>query len=200
MLTMNLPNRIQLTERFETALVYANHLHRSQYRKDGRVPYIAHLLSVAALVLENGGDEDQAIAALLHDAIEDQGGNAMREVMHQQFGDRVTAIVDGCTETDVTPKPDWKARKLAYLQRLQQADAEVRRVSLADKLHNARSLLASLDQEGEIVWSRFSGGKAGVLWYYRCLNEIYQATGDDYLSQEFQRVLTQIDAFGNSPE
>lgn len=200
MLTMNLPNQIQPTERFENALIYANHLHRSQYRKDGRVPYIAHLLSVAALVLEHGGDEDQAIAALLHDAVEDQGGNATREVIRQRFGDRVTAIVDGCTETDATPRPSWQVRKTTYLEGLQQAAPEVRRVSLADKLHNARSLLAALHQDGDKIWQRFSGGKAGMLWYYQSLSEIYQATGKDYLSEEFDRVLTEIKTFGNSPE
>lgn len=197
---MNLSNRIQLTQRFADALLYANHLHRSQYRKDGRVPYIAHLLSVSALVLEDGGDEDQAIAALLHDAIEDQCGSVTREVIRQQFGDRVTEIVDGCTETDVTPKPSWQVRKMAYLKALKQASPEVRRVSLADKLHNARSLLASLHQEGEVIWQRFNGGKEGVLWFYQSLNQIYQATGRDYLSEEFNRVMTQIQSFGNSPE
>jgi (p)ppGpp synthase/HD superfamily hydrolase len=197
---MNFSNQIQLTERFEQALLYANFLHRSQYRKDGRVPYIAHLLSVVALVLENGGDEDEAIAALLHDAIEDQGGKATREAIHQKFGERVTAIVDGCTETDTSPRPPWQVRKTAYLETLKKASPEVRRVSLADKLHNARSLLASLHKEGEIVWHRFNSGKEGVLWFYQSLNQIYQATGTDYLSEEFDRVMTEIKTFGNAPE
>lgn len=190
----------QLTSRFEQALVYATRLHRHQYRKDDRTPYIAHLLSVSAIVLEQGGTEDEAIAALLHDAIEDQGGSKTREAIRRQFGDRVTAIVNGCTETDVTPKLSWQVRKMAYLKGLQQAPPDVRRVSLADKLHNARSLLASLHQEGEAVWQRFKGGKEGVLWFYQSLNEIYQAAGRDYLSGEFNRVLTEIKIWGNSPE
>lgn len=192
---MNKSCRTQLTQRFEQALIYANHLHASQYRKDERVPYIAHLLSVAALVLEQGGNEDEAISALLHDAVEDQGGETTRAEIQQRFGDRVTAIVDGCTESHTIPKPSWKDRKMGYLQQLQHASAAVRRVSLADKLHNARSLLASLHQEGTSIWNRFNGGREGMLWFYQSLNQIYQTTDSDYLSQEFDRTITAIASF-----
>jgi (p)ppGpp synthase/HD superfamily hydrolase len=188
-------DRTQLTQRFEQALVYATQLHTRQYRKDERVPYLAHLLSVAALVLEQGGDEDEAIAALLHDAVEDQGGKKTRAEIQQRFGDRVTAIVDGCTELSTLPKPSWKDRKMTYLHQLQHASAAVRRVSLADKLHNARSLLALLHQEGTPIWTRFNGGREGTLWYYQSLNQIYQTTSSDYFSQEFERTISAIASF-----
>lgn len=192
---MNLCHRIQLTQRFEQALVYANHLHADQYRKDQRVPYIAHLLSVVALVLEDGGTENEAIAALLHDAVEDQGGEQTRAEILQRFGEPVTAIVDGCTE-DRTSQLSWQERKAAYLQQMQQASTAVRRVSLADKLHNARSLLAALHQDGTAIWNRFNGGREGMLWFYQSLNQIYQQTGTDYLSQEFDRLITELTTFG----
>ncbi|MGI0485877.1 HD domain-containing protein [Pantanalinema rosaneae CENA516] len=187
----------QLTERFVTALVYAAHLHANQKRKDGRVPYIAHLLSVAALVLEDGGTEDEAIAGLLHDAIEDQGGDSTRQAIRQQFGEGVTAIVDGCTEPNRLSS--WEVRKMGYLEQIRSAPASVRRVSLADKLHNARSLLASLQQEGDVVWDRFNGGKAQMLWFYTALRDLYHSTGQDYLSQEFARVMADIEAISPHP-
>lgn len=197
---MNATRRIELTQRFEMALIYAYGLHRTQYRKDQRVPYMAHLLSVAALVLEQGGDEEEAIAALLHDAVEDQGGTRTRAEIQQRFGDQVTAIVDGCTESTPLAEMSWQERKLGYLQQLQQASLAVRRVSLADKLHNARSLLAALAEDGPAVWSRFNGGREGMLWFYQSLNQIYQATGADYWSQEFDRVVTAMTALSNLPQ
>ena len=185
----------QLTSRFEQALVYAACLHRYQYRKDDHTPYIAHLLSVSAIVLEQGGDEDEAIAALLHDAVEDQGGEPTRQAIQQQFGDQVTAIVEGCTETTQTPKLSWQLRKQHYLEQIQQAPVSVLRVSLADKLHNARSLLSFLHQEGEVVWSRFNASKADTLGFYNALSQIYRSTGWDDLIQEFDRLLIEIATF-----
>jgi len=185
---------IQLTDRFASALVYATHLHANQVRKDGKVPYIAHLLSVAALVLEDGGTEDEAIAGLLHDAIEDQGGEHTRQEIRQRFGDGVTAIVDGCTEPDTFPKSSWKTRKVGYIEQIRSASVSIRRVSLADKLHNARSLLVSLQQEGDIVWSRFNAGKAQMLWFYNTLRDLYSSNAQDPLSQEFTRVMAEIEA------
>src|SRR6266705_4170467 len=131
-----------LTARFEEALIFATRLHASQSRKGSAIPYIAHLLAVTALVLENGGNEDEAIAALLHDAIEDQGGAATREIIRHRFGDTVVTIVDGCTDAEVIPKPPWRPRKEAYIAQLRDASASVRLVSAADKLHNARTVLA----------------------------------------------------------
>ncbi|MBD2297915.1 HD domain-containing protein [Nostoc sp. FACHB-190] len=132
----------KLTSRFESALVYASRLHATQLRKGSNTPYISHLLSVAALVLEDGGDEDEAIAALLHDAIEDQGGEKTRAEIRQLFGDRVVNIVNGCTDAEVMPKPPWQQRKQAYIEKMRSASPEVRRVSQADKLHNIRSTIA----------------------------------------------------------
>ncbi|MDJ0675469.1 MAG: HD domain-containing protein [Calothrix sp. MO_167.B42] len=184
----------KLTNRFEQALIYANQLHRTQTRKGGDVPYISHLLSVAALVLEDGGDEDEAIAALLHDAVEDQGGKETRAVILDMFGTRVVEIVDGCTDTDVIPKPPWKERKYKYIERLRHASASVRRVALADKLHNARSILQDLSTLGEATWDKFTGGKSGTLWYYHALLEVFLETNtNSWLVEELNRIIGEFD-------
>ena len=182
-----------LSARFEDALVFAARLHSTQVRKGTQVPYVAHLLAVAGLVLEHGGDEDTAIAALLHDAVEDQGGAATREAIRARFGDHVTAIVDGCTDTDVTPKPPWRARKEAYLAHLPTTSDEVRLVSAADKLHNARTLLTDYRQWGEAVWERFNGGRAGTLWYYRALVTTFRAVEVTPLVEELDRTVTELE-------
>jgi GTP pyrophosphokinase len=182
-----------LSPRFEDALVFAARLHAAQTRKGSSTPYIAHLLSVAALVLEQGGDEDLAIAALLHDAIEDQGGAATREAIRARFGDRVTAVVDGCTDADTQPKPPWRARKEAYLAHLPAAPPEVRLVSAADKLHNARAILADYRRMGDDLWPRFQGGKAGTLWYYRALVTVYRQAGSTPLVEELDRTVTELE-------
>ncbi len=157
------------------------------------VPYIAHLLGVAAIVLEHGGDEDETIAALLHDAIEDQGGATTREEVRRRFGDRVTAIVDGCTDTDVTPKPPWRARKEAYIAHVRTADASVRLVSAADKLFNARSLARDYRQLGESLWDRFTGGREGTLWYYRELVDAFRQAGNTQLVDEIARAVEELE-------
>lgn len=185
-------NAITLTAKFEAALVYATRLHANQTRKISGVPYIAHLMSVAALVLEAGGNEDEAIAALLHDAIEDQGGQPTREEIHRQFGDIVVAIVDGCTESDITPKPPWQERKTRYLEQIRHASPSVRLVSLADKLHNARSLLAEWQQQGDIIWSAFNSSREKTLWFYQSLVQVYQHTGSDWMTEELSRVISQL--------
>ena len=182
-----------LASRFEEALILAPRLHARQKRKDKDLPYISHLLAVTALVLEDGGDEDEAIAALLHDAVEDQGGMRTLEEIRRRFGERVAAIVEGCSDALALPKPPWQERKQAYLEHLRSASAGVRRVSLADKLHNARSILADLEQDGEAVWSRFNGGKQGSLWYYRSLLEIFQSGPDSHMLREFTRVMEEIE-------
>ena len=128
---------------FDDALVFASRLHAGQLRKGTPVPYVAHLLAVTATVLEHGGDEDEAIAALLHDAVEDQGGAATRAKIRRRFGENVAAIVDGCTDADTIPKPPWQQRKEAYLAHLVgETSPSVRLVSSADKLHNVRSIIA----------------------------------------------------------
>lgn len=169
---------MELSTRFEEALTFASHLHRQQVRKGSGIPYVSHLLAVAAIVLEYGGDEDEAIAALLHDAIEDQGGEATRQEIRRLFGEVVVEIVNGCTDADTVPKPPWQARKEAYLAHLRSADSSVLLVSAADKLHNMRSILGDYRVVGDAVWQRFKTGKEGTLWYYRSLLEIYQAHYD----------------------
>lgn len=183
-----------LTQRFKGALDYALELHGDQQRKGSDTPYIAHLLAVASLVLEDGGDEEQAIAALLHDAPEDQGGLDTLEAIRQRFGDRVADIVHGCTDTYETPKPPWRRRKENYLEHLKTAPEEVRRVSLADKLHNARSILTDLLRSGEDVWERFNGGKEGTLWYYRSLLVVFRSRGESPLVTELGWVLQRIES------
>jgi (p)ppGpp synthase/HD superfamily hydrolase len=182
-----------LSPRFKDAFDYAAQLHSKQLRKGTQVPYIAHLMAVAALVFENGGDVDQAIAALLHDAVEDQGGYETLEEIQQKFGTRVAHIVDGCTDAYTDPKPPWRKRKEDYLTRLYTADADIQIVSLADKLHNARCLLADLQKDGETVWSRFKGGKEGTLWYYRQLANHYEKSSNNWLAEEYIRVVAQIE-------
>lgn len=183
-----------LTARFEAALVYATQLHRTQLRKGTNVPYISHLLSVAALVLEHGGDEDGAIAALLHDAIEDRGGEATRQEILRRFGEKVAAIVEGCTDADTIPKPPWRERKEKYIEHFRHAPPEVRLVSLADKLHNARSILSDRHRIGEEIWNRFTGKKTETLWYYRSIIAASQAAGGFLLlTEELERTVSQLE-------
>jgi GTP pyrophosphokinase len=182
-----------LGPRFLEALTFATWLHGNQMRKGTSIPYVSHLLAVCGLVLEAGGGEDEAIAALLHDAVEDQGGLATREEIRRRFGEHVASIVDGCTDAVVTPKPPWRERKEAYLAHLPQAAPEVRLVSLADKLHNARAILADYHTHGEALWSRFTGGKKGTLWYYRALVEAQRAAGTSPMLDELDRVVTELE-------
>ena len=183
----------RLTPRFEEALVYAARLHAKQTRKGTEVPYISHLLAVTALVLQDGGEEDEAIAALLHDAVEDQGGRETLAEIRSRFGESVAFIVESCTDTDTIPKPPWRDRKENYLAHLRVAPPNVRRVSLADKLHNARSILRDLRQSGNTIWRRFKGGKDGTLWYYRTLVQIFREGGRDYMTEELARVVSEIE-------
>jgi len=184
---------MKLSTRFEEALVLATCLHADQTRKGTTIPYISHLLAVTAIVLEHGGNEDEAIAALLHDAIEDQGGASTREEIRRQFGDRVVEIVDGCTDTDVMPKPPWRARKEAYLAHIIEATPSVRLVSAADKLHNARAILEDYRIIGEALWKRFNGGKEGTLWYYRSAVDSLRKVGTTPLIEELDRVVSEIE-------
>src|SRR2546427_12542687 len=143
------PKERQLTPRFTRAVGYAARLHAKQKRKGTERPYIGHLLGVASIVIEHGGDEEMAIAALLHDAVEDQGGLPRLREIRRKFGARVARIVDGCTDSYTEPKPTWRARKLAYIQRVAAEPADVRLVSAADKLSNARETLHELRVHGD---------------------------------------------------
>lgn len=166
-----------LGTRYADALALAVRLHDGQVRKGTGIPYVAHVLAVSALTLEHGADEDVAIAAVLHDAVEDCGGALTGELIGARFGARVAQIVAGCTDAVVTPKPPWAQRKATYLEHLPQADADVLLVSACDKLHNARAILHDLQALGDDLWPRFQGGKRGSLWYYRSLIEAYRRTG-----------------------
>ncbi len=181
-----------LTTRFDKALRIANELHRKQMRKGSPTPYIAHLLAVCAIVLENGGDEDQAIAALLHDAMEDQGGAPTLELVRAEFGDRVAGIVKECSDNEGEPKPPWRERKEAYIAHVPELSEDARLVSLADKLHNARSILNDYRREGESLWSRFNGKREGTLWYYGALRDKYAALERSHLADEFAEVVKEL--------
>lgn len=181
-------------EKFEDALVYAARLHRDQARKGSRIPYVTHLLAVAAIVGENGGTEEEVVAALLHDAPEDAGGRERLEEIRARYGDEVAEIVAGCTDTYEDPKPAWRPRKEAYVAHVAEASSSVRLVSAADKLHNARSMLADLRSLGEELWDRFTGGKRGTLWYYRTLTEAYKRAGANAVVGELDRVVREIEA------
>jgi (p)ppGpp synthase/HD superfamily hydrolase len=180
-----------LGDRFDDALVYAARLHRTQVRKSSGVPYVSHLLAVASLVLEEGGDEDEAIAALLHDAVEDQGGRPRLEEIRGHFGDRVAEIVEGCSDTDQQPKPPWRLRKEAFIARLgDPATSEsVLRVAAADKLHNARSVLADRRSLGDAVWDRFNAERDEQLWYYRAVVEVLRTRLPSRLTDELGDVV-----------
>jgi (p)ppGpp synthase/HD superfamily hydrolase len=165
-----------LTKRFDDAFLLAHELHGTQGRKGTSRPYIAHLMGVTAIVLTHGGDEDQAIAALLHDAVEDAGGAPVLARIRAQFGERVAQIVEGCTDSDQTPKPPWRARKEAYIAHVRTAPAEVQLVSASDKLYNVREILSDFRMIGEQVWRRFHGGREGSLWYYRALVNAFRTS------------------------
>ena len=181
------------TEKFEEALVYAARVHRDQSRKGTNIPYVTHLLEVAAIVGENGGTEDEVVAALLHDAPEDQGGEARLEDIRKRFGDAVADIVAGNTDTFESPKPPWRERKEAYVAHIAREPRSVRLVSAADKLHNARSVLADLRSVGDVLWQRFNGGKEGSLWYYRALVEAFENAGSNPIVEELDRVVTEME-------
>ena len=185
-------------EKFEQALPYAARLHKEQVRKGTSTPYVTHLLAVASIVGENGGTEDEVVAALLHDAPEDQGGKARLGEIRVRFGDEVAEIVDGCTDTYETPKPPWRERKERYLAHLADAPGSVRLVSSADKLHNARTVLSDYRLVGEDLWSRFNGGKEGTLWYYRAIVDALR--GDGPVVEDLHRVVTELEAVSGTPD
>ena len=182
-----------LSARFEDALVYAARLHATQVRKGSGVPYLTHLLGATAIALQYGADEDQAIAALLHDAVEDQGGKDRLEEIRIKFGERVAVIVAGCTDSWSEPKPPWRQRKEAYLAHLHEVDRDVLLVSCADKIDNARSILKDYRMVGETLWKRFRGGKSGTLWYYRSLVGFFENVEAFPVGKELARVLSQIE-------
>ena len=188
---------------FTEALEYAAELHVDQQRKGpGRIPYIGHLLGVASLVLEHGGSETQAIAALLHDAIEDRprDGRTEREIA-DRFGPDVLRIVQACTDSvdpdDPRDASTWHARKQQYVTHIKHMDDDAALVSLADKLHNARKIVLDLREEGESVWNRFKATKDQTLWYYRALAAAFRSRLPGHvLAEEFERTVDEMHAVG----
>lgn len=196
-----------LGERFRRAMVFAAELHQRQVKKGGHnIPYISHLLGVTSLVIEAGGDEDMAIAALLHDAVEDQGGHPTLELIQTEYGERVAHIVEGCTDSEIEPKPPWLERKRAYVGHVRgHADSEVTLVSAADKLHNVRAILADFRELGDAVFDRFKGRKDGTLWYYRAMVDALgdamvrngltrHARGNQRLLDELEREVSELES------
>jgi len=191
---LRLENVMALTARFEEALVYATQLHSKQIRKGSGVPYVSHLLGVCSLALEYGANENEAIAALLHDAVEDQGGLPRLEEIRAKFGDKVADIVLGCSDSDTEPKPPWQQRKENYIAHLQKASPSVLLVSACDKLYNARSILADYRNIGDELWWRFKGGRQGSLWYYRQLVLAFRKlSAPPHLIDELELVVSELE-------
>lgn len=186
-----------LSIRFSFALQFAAELHARQARKQTKLPYVSHLLAVSGLVLEHGGDEDTAIAGLLHDAIEDQVDEYpgdLRKAIRDTFGERVLGIVEECSDSPTSrEKGPWRERKVGYLDHLRVASAEARLVSASDKLHNLRCVLADYRRAGEALWDRFSGGRAGTLWYYRELARSFATFGPAPLAEELRRAMDELE-------
>jgi (p)ppGpp synthase/HD superfamily hydrolase len=183
----------KLGPRLQRAFRYAAEKHAGQTRKQSAVPYLSHLMAVAALVLEAGGDEDLAIAALLHDVVEDCGGMPRLREVRKHFGRRAAKIVEGCTDSFGEPKPEWMKRKKGYLREVKHADAETRLVSASDKLHNVRTILADYREQGEAVWTRFSGKKEGTLWYYRALSDEYRRRSPNRSTRELEIAVAELE-------
>lgn len=179
-----------LTPRFTRALAYADRSHRGHTRKGTGIPYVSHVLGVASIALQYGADEDQAIAALLHDVVEHRAGTGALSDIERRFGPRVARIVDVCSDCDELPKPPWRERKKAYLAKVANAPVDARLVVCADKLYNARTLLTNYRWLGEPFWERFSGGRDGVLWYYRGLVRALRTRGGhERLVHDFARTV-----------
>jgi GTP pyrophosphokinase len=183
----------RLTRRFEEAMAYAVEIHAGQTRKGSSTPYVSHPMAVCSLVLEDGGSEDEAIAALLHDAVEDGGGPPVLDEIRRRFGEKVAGIVWDCSDTDEVPKPPWLERKRKHIAHIREVGAEARRVACADKLHNARSILFDYQVVGEELWTRFTGTREQVLWYFRSLVETFRETGAGPMSDELDRVVSEIE-------
>ena len=190
---------IKLGPRFHRAFLFAAEKHAGQARKASTIPYIAHLMGVASLVLEFGGDEDLAIAALLHDVVEDCGGIPMLKEVRRRFGSRVAKIVDGCTDSNTNPKPPWRERKETYLKHLKKADTGTRLVSAADKLNNVRSILSDHRDVGEAIWDRFNGGRDGTLWYYRALLDEFLRRKPNRLTKELEIAIRELESRAGLP-
>ena len=181
-----------LTQRFARAVQRARQIHDGDTRRGSEIPYLAHLLGVAALVLDDGGSEDEAIAALLHDTVEDHADRISFQDVEKEFGPAVTRIVEACTEPR-RPEGTWRAGKQGYIDHIGNAPLEARRVIMADKLDNIRSLVAGLERWGELYWSRFrSPTKDDLLWYHRALKEALSDWPQSPMHAEFNRLVAPL--------
>ena len=195
--------RLSTTARFEAALVYAHQVHQNQRRKGTGIPYIAHVLGVASLAIEYGATEDEAIAALLHDAAEDGGGEATLAEIRASFGDAVADIVLGCSDSlveDPEDKLPWRDRKENYLAHLENASSSVCLVSAADKLHNVRSIMRDYREHGEEIWERFQGRRDGTLWYYETVADTLIRRYRSQLTRDLQDDVDALLALVNETE
>lgn len=181
-----------LTSRFDDAFRYAHEVHGPQTRKGTSAPYLGHLMGVASIVLDDGGTEDEAIGALLHDAAEDQGGRARLEDIRSRFGDAVARIVEDCTDSWEIPKPPWIDRKQAYIQHARSLVPPSLRVSAADKVHNAYGILRDLRKIGDGVWARFNAKPDDIVAYYESLVRAYREAGGGPLVEELERIVRGI--------
>lgn len=168
--------RPMYSRRLDDAVALATDAFRHERRKATEIPYLCHLLQVMVWVGEYGGDEDQMIAAVLHDYLEDVDGSSEAELA-ERFGPRVAGLVADLSDTQVRPKPPWKERKVAYIALLRDKPDELKLISACDKLHNAESIVRDLDTVGPALWDRFTAPKAGTLWYYAAVTE---ALGDGW--------------------
>ena len=182
-----------LTARFDEAFRYAHEAHGDHTRKGTGAPYIGHLMGVTSIVLDDGGDEDEAIGTLLHDAAEDAGGRERVEDIRPRFGDKVAGIVEDCTDSWETPKRPWAERKQAYVQHARHLAPPSLRVSAADKVHNTYNILRDLRNHGDIVWTRFNAGPDDVMAYYSGLVRAYRESGGGHLVDELERIVKGIE-------
>jgi (p)ppGpp synthase/HD superfamily hydrolase len=194
-----MPDNAMVWSRLAAAATYAMEIHANQLRKGANTPYIGHLLQVAGLVLEHGGDEEQAIGGMLHDAIEDVGAE-QEAVIAERFGSRVARIVRACTDADTSPKPPWRARKEAYIAHLAHCDRDVLLVSAADKLHNARAIVTDLRALGPTMFDRFTAPKEGTLWYYASLSEVFRRLLPGALAEELAETVTTMQRLATQPQ
>jgi len=187
-----------MSPKFQEALIYASEQHDGQWRKTTKIPYFAHVMAVAAIALEYGATEEEAMGALLHDVVEDCGGPPRAAEIRAKFGEAVVAIVLGCTDTDEFPKPPWQARKDRYIAHLAEASPSTLLVSAADKLANARSIVSDYRVLGEELWGRFNGGRTGTLWYYRTLADTFLQRRGDRLAGELDRVVREMESLAGA--
>jgi (p)ppGpp synthase/HD superfamily hydrolase len=182
----------RLSGRFDEAFQYAHEVHATQQRRGSNTPYLAHLMAVASIVLDDGGSEDEAMAALLHDAAEDHGGRERLEDIRSRFGDVVARIVEDCTDSWDTPKPPWTERKQAYVRHARKLSGPSLRVSAADKVHNSYAILRDLRRHGETVWERFGAAPDDVMSYYEGLVRAFREAGGGPLVDELDRIVRGI--------